>query len=910
MVQRLVGELFELEDLGRHRLKGMAEPVRVWRVLRERDTHTRFEARRGVDRPPMVGREEELGLLLRAWETSREGHGQVVLVQGEAGIGKSRLLEAIHERVTGQDYQWAEIHCSPYHSNSALYPVAEHLKRTLHWTAESTTEEKLHTLERAIATQGGRLEELVPIYADLLSLPLPESRYRPIALSPRQQREATLDAVVSWLLDEAERNTVLLVWEDLHWADPTTLELLGLCMEQSPTVPMLNVLTYRPEFVPPWSMRTHMNPITLNRMERPEVEALIRLHTRGKGVPSDVTQYIVEKADGVPLFVEELTKTILESDHLHEGSDEYVLEGPLAEISIPATLQDTLMARLDRTPQAREIAQLGAVLGREFGYDMLRWLAPMDEAALQSGLQQLVADELLYQRGRPPRARYIFKHALIQDAAYQSLLKRTLQEYHFQVGRLLESRFPEIVKGSPELLAHHYTNAGVALKAIAAWHAAAERARSRGANQEAVMHLRHGLAVARGLPGGEERARQELKLHFSLGGVYLQMKGHWADEVEAAFARARELCEQVGDAPELVPTLFGLWRTHVVQMVDIERPFGIGDQLLQLTVEDKSPVSSVVAHYAVGFTKLVKGDFIDAREHLKQGMALYRPSDREVAEVYRFGQDPGVACHCYLALAEWALGYPDRGLDLVKQGVALAERLEDPFSKAFANAIGALVDEARRDFEATLVRSSEAVHLSTEKGYPYWRSIGEVMRAWAKASKGGANSAVEVFREQIREHRGLGTDLFAGCFLTLLAEVALAHNQVDTCKAALEEAELLLKRTGERWWESETVRVRGEMTRNDDGGPGEAERLFKKAIAMAGDKEARSLELRAALSLARLWQAQGKRAEVSELLEPLCNWFEEGFETTDLTWAAAMLRASELGAPVTASENRSTSAPR
>jgi class 3 adenylate cyclase/predicted ATPase len=885
----LIGETFDLADLGVHELKGFAELVRAWQVVREGDIDSRYEAKHVGGGLPLVGRQEELGLLMRSWEASKEGHGQVVLIQGEAGIGKSRLVEALRERVSEEDYIWVATRCPPYHANSTLFPVIEHMKRVLGWAPVHGVEEKLEKLEAALKRQSLPLAEAVPLYAELMSLPLPEGRYAPLDLSAKQKREQTLDALSGWLLEMAERTPLLQVWEDLHWADPTTLELLGLYIEQSPTVSMLNVLTYRPEFVPPWTMRSHMTPITLNRLERPEVEALIGHQANGKQVPSEVIEHIVGKADGVPLYVEELTKTILESDYLREEADRYTISGSLSEVAIPATLQDSLMARLDRLPRVRELAQLGAVLGREFAYEMLQALAEVQEPNLLDGLDQLVDAELLYQRGRAPRAKYIFKHALIQDAAYESLLKRTRQRHHQQVAALMEERFPETVVAHPELVAHHYTEAGMTKEAADYWYLAGERARSQSAHHEAIAHLGKGISLARALLDEQDRVLCELKLQFSLGGAYLQMMGHFAPEVEAAFVRARELCRRVGDAPELVPTLFGLWRTYVVRMADSEKPKEVAAELLRLAEEDGSAVSRVVAHYAVGFTAHVMGRFSVARGHLQDGIDLYSFDDRDTAAVYRFGQDPGVACCCYLALTEWTLGYPDKALKHMQDGVALARRLDDPFSVAFSQDIASFLDQARGDRESSLEKANEAVSLATEKGFPYWAGIGKVMQGWGKATGNPTRAMIQGFRDRIEHHRAVGTDLFAPYFLNLLGDVALKANQADECIAALDEAETLLNRTGERSWESETHRLHGALLVAQGGDSAEAEGRFEKALAAARQSNAKSLELRAAVSLARLWQQREKRHEARELLVPLYNWFTEGFGTADLKEAKALI---------------------
>ena len=668
---RLLESKFDFEDLDTHALKGIDEPVRVWRALRERDLHSRFDGARGASGTPLIGRQEELGLLMRSWESSKQGHGQAILIQGEAGIGKSRLLEALREQAAGDDYRWVAHRCSPYHVNSTLYPIIEHLKRALGWSAESSTEEKLDKLESALAGQSMPLAEVVPLYADLLSLPLPADRYAPLDLNPRQRREATLDAAAAWLLEVAEQTPVLNVWEDLHWADPTTLELLEIYLAQSPTVSMMNVLTYRTDFVPTWSARSHMVPVTLNRLERPEVEALVGTRCAGKPLPAEVVEHIVAKADGVPLYVEELTKTILESEFLRETDDRYVLAGAISELSIPATLQDSLMARLDRLPTLREVAQMGAVLGREFAYEMLRGVVGLDELQLQSGLEQLVADELLYQRGRVPRAKYIFKHALIQDAAYQSLLKRTRQECHRRIAELLEEQFPETVENHPDLVAHHYTEGAEPERAIEYWRSAGERARGLSANVEAIAYFSRGIDTLEQLPDDEERSRRELSLQLSLGHANIIARGHGSVEAETAYRRAMALSEKLDDVSDLVPALFGIWRSYVVGRT-LDETDDVAGQLRRIAQQNQATELQVVANYTSGFTALCMGRPGDARGQLEKSIALYVPSE-DSSNMYRAAQDPGVACRGYLAIAEWLSGYPDRARSLTNEAVALAE---------------------------------------------------------------------------------------------------------------------------------------------------------------------------------------------------------------------------------------------
>ena len=494
---RLVADTFILETTGPQELKGVPDPMEVWRVCGLRDAHQeRLEGTTPEDGTLLlVGRDEEIGLLRRRWAQSQEGLGQVVLITGEAGIGKSSLVNVIRAQVAQERRPRITFRCSPYHTNSALYPVITHLHQLLQFERDDAPDVKLAKVERGLAPYALPVENVVPLLAALLSVPLPEGRYPALYLSPPQQRQQTLDALNAWLLAEAERQPLLVLWEDLHWADPTTLELLGLVVEQAPTAALLHVLTFRPEFVPTWPPRSHLTPLTLNRLERPQVEALITRLARGKRLPPEVVAYIVTHADGVPLYVEELTKALLESAVLQEQPEHYQLAGPLATVAIPTTLQDALMARLDRLPTVREVAQLGAVLGREFTYEMLQALAGVEESTLQDGLAQLVGAELLYQRGRPPRATYIFKHALVQEAAYQSMLRRTRQHYHQQVAELMERRFPDIAQTEPELVAHHYTEAGCPMQAIPYWQRAGQQALQRSANLEAVRHLTTALEL-------------------------------------------------------------------------------------------------------------------------------------------------------------------------------------------------------------------------------------------------------------------------------------------------------------------------------------------------------------------------------------------------------------------------------
>jgi class 3 adenylate cyclase len=616
---RLVQGYFRCDELGIQSLKGVETPMQVYRVMGASAAQSRLDVAGATGLTPLVGREPEVGLLRERWAQSKDGLGQVVLLSGEAGIGKSRLVRVLTEQVADEGAPWLTLRCSPYHTHSAFYPVIEHLQRLLRWHRNASPEARLATLEQALQTARLPLAEVVPLVAALLSLPVP-AHYPPLTLSPQRQKQQTQEVLVAWLLAEAAQQPVLAVWEDLHWADPSTLELLGLLLDQAPTARLLTVLTCRPEFQPPWAPRSDVTPLPLTRLLRPQVEEMIVRVTGGKPLPADVVQQIVAKTDGVPLFVEELVKTILESGLVREEAGRYMLTGPLPPLAIPATLQDALMARLDRLAPFKEVAQLGAVLGREFAYELLQGVTPLDEVTLQQALARLVDAELLYQQGLPPQATYVFKHALIQETAYQSLLKSTRQQYHQQIAQVLETRFPEITETQPELLAHHYTEAGLVAQAVPYWQRAGQGAIKRSANVEAIAYLTKGLALLEMLPDTPERKQQELTLQVTLGAPLMMTKGYAAPDVERACTQALELCRQLGETPRLFPVLAGLRGVYLTR-AELHTARELGEQLLRLARPVQHPALLLQAHYALGETLFYLGELVAAAPTWSRGVA-------------------------------------------------------------------------------------------------------------------------------------------------------------------------------------------------------------------------------------------------------------------------------------------------
>jgi class 3 adenylate cyclase/predicted ATPase len=901
---RLVQGAFVLEDLGTHALKGVAEPMPVYRVLGPIEAHHDEDEAPTPGVPTLVGRDEEIGLLRRRWDQAREGLGQVVLVSGEAGIGKSALVRTARHHIGQEGVMRMTYHCSPYHMHSAFYPIIVHLERLFQFERDDLPGTRLSKLERLLTTYPFPLEEVVPLFAALLSVPLPEGAYPTLALTPQQQRQHTHDALLAWLVAEAERQPVLVVWDDVHWADPSTLENLALLVAQIPTSPILAVLTFRPEFVPPWPPRSHMTSLTLNRLERPQIEALVRQQAGGKTLPREVVAHIVAKTDGVPLFVEELTKMILESALLREETDHYALTGTLSAVTIPATLQDSLLARLDRLPTMREVAQIGAVIGREFAYEVLHALVTVDERTLLEGLGQLVATELLYQRGRPPRATYTFKHALVQDAAYQSLLRRTRQQYHQQVAELLEARFSETVATAPEVVAHHYTEAGCAAQALPLWQQAGERALQRSANLEAIEHLTKGLAVLATLPETTDRLQHELDLHVTLGPALMATRGYAAPEVEHTFARAWALCQRLGEGPDgpaptqslqppqRFPVLYGLCVLYWVGGKH-RQARAQAEQFLHLAQRQEDTAPLVVAHRALGLPLYFMGEVSQAREHFARALALYDPQQHRTL-AFAYGHDPGVAALVFDAFALWMLGYPEQAMQRSHEACTLTEGLAHPHTRVYAFWHLAVLHQHRREQEEARRSVEVATRVSREQGFPLWLGLSLILQGWARATRPQPAEQIPSMHEGMAMYRATDAEMWLPYLLTLLAETYGAAGQPEAGLRLLDEAHTVMDNTQERFYEAEMRRVQGAlMLAQTADQHALAETCFQHALDVARRQQARSWELRAAMSLGRLWQQQGKRAEAPALLAPVYGWFTEGFDTADLQEAKTLL--DELG---------------
>ena len=887
---QLVQRVFVLEELGLHDLKGVSEPMMLYSVIGPRDSeHDDHDGMLSGGFDALVGRDEEIGLLLRRWDQSKEGQGQVVLISGEAGLGKSSLVEGLRAHVRQEGFTRIAFRCSPYTENSALHPVIEHVQQVLGWQREDSDKTRLAKLEQSLGGYQFPSEESVPLLASLLSLSLPEDRYPPLTLSPQQQRQHLNDTLVAWMLEEAERQPILAAWEDLHWADPSTLELLGLLVDQTPTVPMMNVLAFRSVFTPPWPSGFHFTPIMLNRLERLHIETLVSRLAGGKGLPQEVVHHVVSKTDGVPLYVEELTKMLLESELIEEEAEQYVLRGSLSEATIPATLQDSLMARLDRLPTVKEVAQLGAVLGREFAYEMLQGLSSVEEAVLQAGLSQLVDTELLYQRGRLPRAKYIFRHALIRDAAYESLLRRTRQQVHERVAQLLEARFSEVVETQPELVAYHYTEAGLADQAIPYWQRAGQRALQGSAPVEAIAHLTQGLAVLTALPETPARLQQELGLQVTLGPALMAAKGHGVPDMERAYARARELCQQIGDTVQLFPVLRGLMMYYQAQG-QLQTAYQLGEELLRLAQSQPEPASLMLAHFQLGMVLFFRGEPAASHPHHSQAIAVYDPQAHQ-ALALRYGIDIGMVSRGYLALVLWQLGYLDQALQSSQEARMLAQQVSHPFSRSLVLIWSAVLHQFRREAPASQEQAAAAMTLAKEQVFRQWLAFSTTLHGWARAMQGQIEAGLAEIRQGFEVVVEDAADkLLHAYFLGLMAEICGADGHPEKGLSLLDEALAVIDDTEVCFYEAELSRLKGVLLlRLASSDASQAEACFQKALSVARRQQAKSWELRAATSLARLWQSQGKYQDAYDLLAPVYNWFTEGFDTADLIEAKHLL---------------------
>ncbi|HEV2545955.1 MAG TPA: AAA family ATPase [Stellaceae bacterium] len=898
--RRLTGGLFEYRDLGRITLKGLVDPTQAWQVVGASTVESRFEAQHGAVLTPLVGREEELELLLRRWRQAKAGEGSIVLVSGEPGIGKSRIVEALFERLGTEPYTRVRLFCSPHHQDAALYPTISQLERAAGFRREDTDEQRLDKLEAVLARATNDLSEAAPLLAELLSVPT-EDRYRALDLTPQKRKEKTFKALIAQVAGLAGQQPVVMVCEDAHWIDPTSLELLDLIVDRVPSLPMLLIITFRPEFTPRWVGRSQVTLLSLNRLsQRQRVEMLSRL-TGGKALPREIADQIVDRTDGVPLFIEELTKAVVERDELADAGDHYTVTRSLSPLAIPTTLHASLLARLDRLAPVREVAQIGAALGRQFSHELISAVAPMPQKQLDDGLAQLVSAELVFRRGTPPDAGYTFKHALVQDAAYGTLLREPRRALHARIAGILESRFPEIAESQPELVARHDTEAGLMEKALSLWGKAGQRSIERSALVEAIAQLTRALEQIATLPATQALRREEIKLQVALIAPLFHVKGYSAPEPKRAVERARRLIEEaeaLGEFPEdpllLFLVLHGLWAANIVAFNgDVVRQ--LATEFLVLAERDGTTAPLLLAHRVIGPSLLCTGDISGGRAHLDRAIELYDPAEhRPLAR--RFGEDQKVAILCWRSHALWALGYPKDALADADHALRDAREIDQAATLMFALAFTSVIHLLCGNFAEATAQVDELATLADRKGAVLWKAVATTTSGCVLARTGKAQEGVHLITSGTAAARSMEATLWKPYFDCHLASAYAQLERFDEAWRCVSQAKAHVATAKERRWEAEVNRIAGEIvlaSLPQDVAGAEAETYFERALSVAREQRAKSWELRAAMSMARLWRDQGKRTQAHNLLAPVYGWFTEGFDTPDLKEAKALLE--ELG---------------
>jgi class 3 adenylate cyclase/predicted ATPase len=893
--RRLTGGVFEGDDVGPHSLKGIVEPVRAFRVTGLLAAEGRFAAAHRARLTLFVGRETELALLWEKWQRAKDGEGQLVLLCGEPGIGKSRLTQELRQ-LTLADGGLAHLYqCSPFHTNTAFHLISEAVARQAGFVADDDATTKLDKLDNHLRRAGLRVEEASPLVAAALSIPTGD-RYPSLAMSPQKQKVRTVETFAESMLANARDAPVLFLIEDIHWSDPSSLEAATRVVERLGGLRFLAVFTYRPEFSPPWTGRDYVTPLMLSRLRRATVEQMIANVTGGKPLPDELTTEIIAKTDGVPLFVEELTKTVLEGGVVEEGDDAWRLVHAFSGLAIPATLQDSLMARLDRLAPVKEVAQTAACIGREFTYPLLAAISPLSDEALQDALRQLTESGLIFPRGSPPEATYTFKHALVRDAAYGSLLNVKRQQAHAAIARVLVERFPEICDSQGELLAHHYQQAGRIESAIQAWLKAGEHAYSRSAHNEAIAHLTKGLSALLGQQENPERDRLELAFRVVLGNSLNTAKGLSAQETGSNHLRALSLARAHKQVPQIFQIHYGL-AAHLIVKGELTAAREHCEAFLAEAEALADADAAVIAWRILGTCRFGLGDFKGARDALESALVRYGNGIRpDLGDLY--GHDPRALGLAYLSQALWVLGYPDGAVTTIAGAVAHAKNVTNLYSRCLATGDASHVFMMLRDPGSAMNNAKIAVDVAADQGFPDMLSHAKVLLGWSLTCEGRPDEGIRLIREGIDSYRLRRASLHLTRSFYALADALARDGKVSEALDAIDNALGIAEETNETYCLAGLYQRKGALLVTwGEQEVASAAGLFDKAIAVARSQCAKSWELRAATSLAQLWHSQGMQREAHDLLAPVYDWFTEGFDTADLKEAKALLEELRSAPP-------------
>jgi len=888
--RKLLGELFDLEDLGAKNLKGIAGTVRAWAALRTSSVESRFEALRTAT-TPLVGREEEIELLMRRWARAKAGDGSVVLISGEPGIGKSRITEAVQERLGAEPHTRLRFFCSPHHQDSSLYPAIAQLERAAGFRRDDTGEQRLEKLEAVLLQATNDISGIVPLLANLLSIPT-GSRYPAPDLTPQKRMEKTLAALVAQAEGLSSREPVLMVFEDVHWSDPTTRESLDLLIDRVLAMRALVLVTFRPEFAPPWTGRPHVTLMSLNRLSRRQRADMIAGVTGGKALPREIADQIIDRTDGVPLFIEELTKSVVESGLATKARDHYSVAGPTAPLAIPTTLHSALLARLDRLAPTRDVAQIGAALGRSFSHELISAVAQMPQERVDDALGQLVNAELIFRRGTPPDAEYTFKHALVQDAAYSTLLHSRRQLLHGRIATTLESEFPEVVTDEPALMARHSREAGLNEKAVDYLYKAGQQAFARHAITEAVAQLQRGLELLTTMPDNPSHQQQELDLRITLGQALIATEGWASPLVRETYARARQLVERLDRPDYLFPPLLGQLAFHFARS-EQKLALALAQQMEEIGKARNDAAMLLMGRIGRSSICFNSGEFVTARVVFEQCYAMSNPSKRAAV---RGVWPPGTASPHVLVLRQFAvclgyLGHIEAARSLAKEALSEANLFGHDghaYNLAWASVSASWLECVLGSPNDIRGYAEQIVSLADEHGFSFHLAWGLIYRGWSMSSLRDSEEGYASIARGLSMHRATGFIVYTALALTLLAEACNRCGRTTEGLSYLVEAEQIIETTNDAFHEAELHRVRGDLL-TAIGDQVAAERSYQQAIAVAKRQSAKMFELRASTNLARLWRDQGKRNEARELLAPVYGWFTEGFDTRDLKEAKTLL---------------------
>jgi DNA-binding response OmpR family regulator/class 3 adenylate cyclase/predicted ATPase len=884
--RRLLGRAFVCDDPGSYELAGFSHKVTAFQVTGRRAVESRFSSMRGPRLTRFVGRQHELQRLLGLWEQAKAGEGQVALLCGEAGIGKSRVCEVFLGRIIAEPHVTMRYQCELHHANSPFYPIINQLELAANFKPGDAPKVKLGKLESVLSEAGAATTADIRSCAALLSIPTGE--FPSPGETPQQQKDFTIGMLIRHILGLARTRPVVVELADAHWADSNTLKLFSRIIASIRTAQVFVLMSFRPEFFPQWLDEPHVTMLRLDRLGRERTEAIITDIAGQKTLSPEMYTLIINKTDGVPLFVEELTKSVLESGVDQNSGDRLITPSVSPPLAIPTTLLGSLIARLDRLGPVKEIAQIGATIGREFSYRLLAAVAPISGGSLDAALAQLVAPELIFIRGEPPDSTYVFKHALVQDAAYSTLVRAKRQQLHRRIADALEEGFPETIENKPELLAHHLIQAGLTERAINYLRKAARRAIERSANAEAVRLLTQALELLQSCPEGPARAREALQLEVLLSQAMIAGYGYAARETAEVLLRAKAHIDDLTDPSQKLAILYGIWACHYVGG-EVAKQTGVAAEFLAEAECHNEAAALCVAHRIVGTTYLTKGDLTAALPHLEHARALYEPQYPAPLQ-YQYGQDVGAAALCYLSWALWLRGSVDQASQVAADAVKRADELSHPHTQVFTicHARG-MIDIFRRRSEDMRSYAGSVVSLCNAHGLSHWMACGRILDGWAAINESEVDHGIELIREGVAAWRKAGARLWLPLFLTLEAEAYAKASRIDAALQVIGQAVAISEETGEQWYLPEILRIKAGLLSATDGAGDQVEILLASSLQTGRGQQARSWELRTACDLASLWQSEGRAKQALQLLQPVYDQFTEGFDTADLQHAKLIL---------------------